>query len=319
LTITPVRPAGEAKSESSIQVLIEEARQHRRRRLAVWLLLVIVVVSVAGVFVAGHDSGSGGLARVALRPGVPNPSFAGPFSETRSELLAYIMPTSGADITTGAKLLDRISGLVAEDKAACMDHAGYQSTVTYTPGSFAVGNNTQFPPIAALAANGFVLRAVNEPYYGVRYVGKPLSESAAARHTTTRTACEASAQSPLNALLAQTQPLLSVWQGQVIPRINRSSSFKEALVGFSSCVNKAGVEATSIDGYFQATSQPKGPGTSDAALAKNYLKFGKLYARCLAPAETLRDHLRRQARTVFEHDHASQIAALTNTLRGLVS
>ncbi len=58
---------------------------------------------------------------------------------------------------------------------------------------------------------------------------------------------------------------------------------------------------------------------SYAALAKNYLKYGKLYATCLAPAESIRDQMRQKARTVFEHAHASQIAGLTNTLRELVS
>jgi hypothetical protein len=59
--------------------------------------------------------------------------------------------------------------------------------------------------------------------------------------------------------------------------------------------------------------------TSNAALAKNYLKYGKLYAICLAPAESIRDQMRQKARTVFEHAHASQIAGLTSTLRELVS
>jgi hypothetical protein len=127
-------------------------------------------------------------------------------------MLAYVLPTSGADITTGAKFWNQISGLVTEDKAACMDRAGYNSTVTYTPGSFAGGNNNQFPPIAELSSNGFVLRAVNEPYYGVNYVGKPLSGSAISNHVSARTKCESSAQSPVNALLAQTQPLSKVWQ-----------------------------------------------------------------------------------------------------------
>jgi hypothetical protein len=186
VTFTPVRPVEEAISDSSTQVLIEEARQHRRHRLAIWLVVTIVIASVAVGIVAGHNSGRGGLTRVALRRGVPNPAFAGPFSKTRSELLAYVLPTSGADITTGAKFMNRMQGLVAEDKAACMDRAGSKSTVTYTRGSFAGGNNTQFPPIAALSANGFVLRAVDEPYYGVDYVGKPLSGSAIANHVSTR-------------------------------------------------------------------------------------------------------------------------------------
>jgi hypothetical protein len=319
VTIAPVRPTEEATSEVPIQVLIEEARQHRRRRLALWLVATIVIASVTVGIVAGHNSGRGGLTRVTLRPGVPNPAFTGPFSKTQSEMLAYVLPTSGADITTGGKFMDRIAGLVVEDKAACMDQAGYNSTVTYTPGSFAVGNNTQFPPIAELSANGFVLRAVNEPYYGVKYIGKALSKSAIAKHTSTRTQCGTSAQSPVNALLAQTQPLSSAWQGQIIPSINRTSAFKKALVGWSSCVSQGGVAATSIDGYFQATSLLMRGATSNAALAKNYLKYGKLYATCLAPAESIRDQMRQKARTVFEHAHASQIASLTNTLRGLVS
>lgn len=319
MTIAPVRPTEEPISEASIQVLIEEARRHRRRRLALWLVVTIVIASVAVGIVAGHNSGRGSLTRVTLRPGVPNPAFTGPFSKTRSELLAYVLPTSGADITTGTKFMNRIASLVVEDKAACMDRAGYKSTVTYTPGSFAVGNNTQFPPIAELSGNGFVLRAVNEPYYGVDYVGKPLSGSAVTNHVSARRKCAASAQSRVNALLAQTQPLSSVWQGQIIPGINRSGAFKKALVGWSSCVSRGGVAATSIDGYFQDTSLLMRGATSNAALAKNYLKYGKLYAICLAPAESIRDQMRQKARTVFEHAHAPQIAGLTSTLRELVS
>lgn len=318
MTITPVRPTEELISGSPIQVLIEEARQHRRRRLAIWLVAMVVIAGVFAGIVAGHDSGKGGLTRVTLRHGVPNPAFTGPFSKTQGEMLAYVLPTSGADITTGAKFWNQISGLVAEDKAACMDQAGHNSTVTYTPGSFAVGNNTQFPPIAALSAQGFVLRAVNEPYYGVEYLGKPLSGSAIASHVSARTKCEAAAQSPVNALLAQTQPLSKVWQGRIIPRINRSRAFKKALVGWSYCVSQGGVPATSIDSYFQYISPISQDATSNAAIAKDYLKFGKLYATCLAPAEAIRDHIRQRARTVFEQGHASQISTLTNTLRELV-
>jgi len=254
---------------------------------------------------------------VTLRHGVPNPAFAGPFSKTRSEMLAYVVPTSGADITTGAKFMDRVQGLATEDKAACMDRAGYKSAVTYTRGSFAIGNNTQFPPISELSAHGFVLRAVDGPYYGVDYVGKALSGSAIANHVSARTKCEASAQNPVNALLAQTQPLSKVWQGRIIPRINRSRAFKKALVGWSYCVSQSGVAATSIDGFFQYTGSLM-RGASNAALAKDYLKYGKLYATCLAPAEAIRDLLRESARTVFEQQHATQIAALTNTLHELV-
>jgi hypothetical protein len=318
VTIAPVRPAEEAISESSTQVLIEEARRHRRRRLTSSVAAVIVIAGVIGGIVAGHDSGRAGLTRVALRRGVPNPAFTGPFSKTQSEMLAFVLPTSGADVTTGAKFMNRMSGLVAEDKAACMSRAGYSSTVTYKPGSFAVGDNTQFPPIAELAAHGFVLRAVNEPYYGVEYIGKPLSGSAIANHVSTRTTCEASSQSPLSALLAQTQPLTKVWQGRIIPRINRTSAFKKALTGWSYCVSQGGVPATSIDGYFQDIGPLTHHATSNATVAKDYLRYGKLYATCLAPAETVRDHLRASARTVFEQQHASQIADLMNTLHGLV-
>lgn len=318
MTVAPVRPAQEAISESSVQVLIEEARQHRRRRLALWLVAMVVIAGVIAGIVAGNDSGRGGLTRMTLRHGVPNPAFTGPFSKTQSELFAYVLPTSGADITTGAKFMDRVQGLATEDKAACMSRAGYNSTVTYTPGSFAVGNNTQFPPIAALSAHGFVLRAVNEPYYGVEYLGKPLSGAAIVNHVAARTECEAAAQSPVNALLAQTQPLSKVWQGRIIPRINRSGAFKKALVGWSYCVSQGGVAATLIDGYFQDTGSLMRGVTSNAALAKNYLKYGKLYATCLGPAEAIRDQMRLSARTNFEQQHASQIAALTTTLRKIV-
>jgi hypothetical protein len=279
--------------------------------------MVVIVGVIAGI-VAGNDSGRGGLTRVTLPHGVPNPAFTGPFSKTQSKLFAYVLPTSGADITTGSKFMNRMQGLATEDKAACMDRAGYKSTVTYTRGSFAVGNNTQFPPIAELSAHGFVLRAVDEPYYGVDYVGRPLSGSAIANHVSARTKCEASAQSPVNALIAQTQPLSKVWQGRIIPRINRSSTFKKALVGWSYCVSQGGVAATSIDGYFQDTGSLMRGATSNAAIARDYLRYGKLYATCLAPAESIRDHMRQRARTVFEQGHASQISTLTNTLRELV-
>jgi hypothetical protein len=316
VTIAPVRLAEEAISESSTQALIEEARQHRRRRLAVWALAAIAVAGIFLGIVASHNSGRGALTRVPLRHGVPNPAFTGPFSQTRSKLLEYVLPTSGADITAGEKFMDRMQGLAAEDKAACMNQAGYPSTVTYRSGSFAVGNNTQFPPIAELAANGFVLRAVDEPYYGVRYVGKPLSDSATSKHVATRTKCEASSQRPLNALIEQTQPLASVWQGRIIPHINQNKAFKKALVGWSACISQGGVFATSINGYFQNI----GPILRDDAStpAKDYRRFGELYARCLAPAEVVRDRLRVGARIVFEQQHASQIAALTNSLHQLV-
>lgn len=321
MTITPVRPNEEAASDSSIQALIEEARQHRRRRLAIWLVAAVVIVGASAGIVAGHDSGGGSLARVALRPGVPNPAFTGPFSKTQSELLDYVLPTSGADQQAAAKFSLQVQGLLTEDKAACMDRAGYDSAVTYTKGSLVGSNNTEFPPIAELAAKGFELRAVNFPYFGVAYVGKPLSGTAITNHIAARTNCFASAQSPWNALVKQSEPLANAWQEQVIPQINRTSAFKKALVGFSICVRRGGVDATTIDGYFNAISRlrgPIGPRTSTSKLAAGYLRYGKLYATCLAPAEAIRDSLRVRARTIFEQQHATQIADLATGLRQIV-
>jgi hypothetical protein len=122
----------------------------------------------------------------------------------------------------------------------------------------------------------------------------------------------------VNALLAQTQPLSKVWQGQIIPHINRSKAFEKALAEWSYCVSQGGVSTTSIDGYFQDLGPRMRLANSNAVLAKDYLKYGKLYATCLAPAEAIRDQLRVDARAIFEQQHASQIAGLTTTLREVV-
>lgn len=317
MTIAPVRPAEEVDLQASSQLLIEEARQHRRRRLAVWSVVVVVIAGVLVGVSVGHNSAGGGLTSVPLRHGVPNPAFTGPFSQTQSKMLAFVLPTSGADVTTGAKFMNRLNGLVTEDRAACMDRAGYKSIVTYKSGSFAIGDNTQFPPIAALSANGFVLRAADEPYYGVKYVGKSLTGSEVASHVAARNQCEKSSSAPLNAFFAARQPLSQAWQERVIPQINRTSAFKKALAGWSYCVSQGGVTANSIDAYFQNIG-PIMRGATNAAVAKDYLKYGKLYATCLGPAEALRDHLRVVERKVFERQHWSQIAALTNALHELV-
>jgi len=252
VTITPVRPDSRAISDDSIQVLIEEARRHRRRRLIAWLVTVLVLGGLIAAAVVGFDSGGSGHGKVSLSNATPNPAIAGPFSVVRSEMLAYLFPTSGADFTSGNKFAVLMNGTRAQSKAVCLSKAGYSSVITYSSGGSAVGDNIEFPNIGELSSRGFILTgpATREPSYIVKNTGAQPTGSAAAAYRSARSQCGEASFVPFTKLLNQANSLTGAWENRIVPGIDHSPAFQSALVGWSACVQRGGVNVTSLEGFF---------------------------------------------------------------------
>ncbi len=241
MTIAPVRPDSRTLSDGSIQVLIEEARQHRRRRLITWLVAVVVLGGVIAAALVGFNSGGSGQGRVSLSSATPNPAIVGPFSTIRSEMLAYLLPTSGADFTSGNKFGVLMNGVRAQSKAACLSKAGYSSVITYSGGGSAVGDNTEFPNIGELSSRGFILTgpATREPSYSVVNAGAQLTGRVATSYRSARSQCGDASFVPFTTMMNYANPLTNAWENRVVPGIDSSPAFQGALVGWLVCVRAA--------------------------------------------------------------------------------
>ena len=103
MTIATERPTATAHAEEPIQVLIEEALQHRRRRYAVWLAALLLVGALVTVLAMGGGSGGTKLANNSQDNANASPIAVGALLTVRSELLAYFFPTSGANFALGQR------------------------------------------------------------------------------------------------------------------------------------------------------------------------------------------------------------------------
>ena len=316
MTIATERPMATAHAEEPIQVLIEEALQHRRRRYAVWLAALLLVGALVTVLATGGGSGGSKLANNSHDNANAGPIAAGALPTVRSELLAYLFPTSGADFAKGDRYATLISGLTVQSTAACLTDAGYPSTVRTSRWGNVGGDNSEFPDIAQLSSRGFLLTGSTSRLttYDIVSVGSAPAGAAAAAYWSARSRCGAAARAHFAPIASSSAALVAAWSGHIVPSIDRSATFQKALVGWASCLQRRGVHVTTLSDFFQFADA-----ASHKSPASGYVvNLGKWYATCLAPAEAARDHLRLTARDAFLAVHSNQISVISQRLGQIV-
>lgn len=312
MTIATERPTAAAHAEEPIQVLIEQALQHRRRRFAIWLAALLLVGALVTVLAMGGGSGGTKLAHNSQDNANASPIALGALLTVRSELLAYLFPTSGADFAKGNRYATLISGLTVQLKAACLTDAGYPSTVRTSRWGNVGGDNSEFPDIAQLSSRGFLLTgsASYLTTYKVASVGSAPTGAASAAYWSARSRCGAAARAHFAPIARAYAPLVAAWSGHAVPSIDRSATFQKALVGWASCLQRRGVRVSTLSDFFQFADA-----ASHKSPASRYVvNLGKWYASCLAPAEAVRDQLRRAARDAFMANHVNQLSLISQKL-----
>jgi len=310
VTIAPERSPTHSELPAAAEALIREARQRQRRRRRRHGITFVVVVAL--VVLAFEGAGSGRPVTPGGAAGSPTPLVIPSPSQIHAEALAYFFPTSAADFTASEKFVSLINALTAKRQATCLTRAGFPSSISVIPPGDGMGDNTEFPDTSRISASG--LNSGSQQSGGADLVstGPWAAGRNAQMFEGARARCEAVATAfyaPLNTGTAGA--LQQAWQSMVVPEVDKSQAFTRALSGWSSCMKRGGVDVTTLDGFFTYADRQAQSGSPSAAL-------GELFGRCLAPAESLRVHLRQSARVAFITEHASDISALSALVNRLV-
>jgi len=307
VTIAPAAPTTVTAQSEAIEVLFREARRRRRRRWSVGLLLFALVV---GALVLGLDGSSSGGGGAIGSSGSGTPSGAGiqppgTSATVEAEMLDYFFPTDGLDFADAYRFVAWEGSAMAAMTNRCLTGTGFP----VNPPSAALvygGDNTEFPELQYLSQHGFL---VMEP---PSYPGpNPTRGMSSVRYGSAERRCRTSTSAGFHSLIETGAPLQQQWMSTVTA-IDAGPQFQRALVGWRSCTQRAGVDVTTISDFFTyADSQAHGGSTQDS------IHLGRIYARCLGPAEAVRDQLRQQARVSFLSNHASAVAELTSMLASL--
>jgi hypothetical protein len=286
------------------QVLITEVRRQTRRR-RVWIGLAVVAVVTALALLAAGISGAFPRAGRDRAPtpdapssvaGVPRPAVANP----RTAVLGYYFPRNGADYAAAYSFGSFIHSVQTAAINRCLTRKGFpglqSSQVPYS------GDNVEFPNFPYLIAHGFLVTAA---------AGASSTGSTAYNHQLT--ACSQRASSLFNPVALPGSALQSRWMG-VVAQIDAGTRFQSALGGWARCTSQAGLDTPTINSFFSLM---------DGALHNNPgaagTRYAEIYARCLGPAESVRDHLRQVSRTAFFDSHTSQVNALRTRAAALIA
>lgn len=286
-------------------MLIEEARQLRRRRwsfIIVAIVAIVVVVAVLGVL----TSGSG--ARTLPTMGAKNPTFhLAPLakSSTDNGLLDYLMPRNGADFAEGMTFLDRMGLAAASVQLSCMARVGEPATGRITD-EVSAGDNLDFPDLAVLSAGTFQSVASDTLYqFNGPDAAKGMKTSA---FDLARQHCGKSAYGAEERLL-ETGGIVDTWESTMQPALNRSASFRHLLVGYDACVRRAGLSRSGPNGIWSDNDalEPKIGAMMYAAVLH---ERSSVYARCIASAELWRDQIRWHQRAQMVRSHQAELSRL---------
>jgi len=286
------------------QLLIEEARRLRRRR---WVTVTVVAVAIAAGAIVASILGSGG-----SRPPLPILRVDGstfhqaPLSKSAvdSGLLDYLMPTDGVDFANGFRFASRLGLAAAATQLSCMTRDGEPAFGRVSRVAMA-GNNLDYPDLSILSrgtfqsvANGH-LDQFNGPFPAQ---GKKTLAFALARQH-----CGASAYGGEERLL-DVGGIRNLWEGKMDPAINQSVGFKVHDAGYRSCLRAAGLTPNALWTDSNALELKIGP----ALFASTLHYRSSTYARCIAPVEKWRDHVRSLHRAQMINSHPAQLAQLEN-------
>jgi hypothetical protein len=212
------------------------------------------------------------------------------------------------DFANGQVFVQNTGAIEAKTLDGCMIADGFPAP-PYIPIGYD-GDNEEFPLISYLAVHGFLsgtLSPQSDPTAGMSSSEKKAYNQADVR-------CFNQSLVDFNPVTTPGTALAALWMN-VVSQIDASKPFQTALHGFSTCLHSHGVPASSIAGFFDYSSK----GIYNSNYEKSYLYFGQLYAKCLAPAESLRDRMRATARASFYDEHATAINALRETWNTLIA
>jgi len=306
MTMMQETPA--AHEDYLIEALFKEARQRRRRRWIGWLL--VLALGGGGLALGFGGRGSGTVSpSTNQQPGGGNyQALETPSKQTTTAMLDYFLPTSGATFAVGFQFRDAVAAVESQDVSRCITSKGFAAPPTWSPLPYS-GDNTEFPYLSYVGASGFGVA----PGFSDGPTAGPTNETsqaqAAALNAATKT-CRTSTLAVFDPVLLSGSTLQEPWMTQIVPSIDNGAPFQQALIGWRSCMHDAGINVTTIDSFFTYADTQSHLGST--------LGIAATYARCLAPAEAIRDNLRQQARTAFLSANAPAVAQLVHDVNGLL-
>lgn len=230
--------------------------------------------------------------------------------------MAYFLPASDQDFIAGTEYVDTTESIENKTIGQCMMGAGFPAPPAEPPRQRV--DNTQFPDLAVIAKEGFG-GVVGVPAPPDPTSGMNASESAA--YNASLSQCGQKAGASFSSVTSMGLALQSEWES-ILSQIDATSKYQNALAGWRSCLGNAGIQVTSLISFFQYTDSQVVPliqSGQQAAAAAMSTRLGALYAKCLGPAEDIRDRLRAQQKTVFFANHSSAIRQLESAADDVVA
>ncbi|WP_432129230.1 hypothetical protein [Streptomyces sp. bgisy082] len=109
-------------------------------------------------------------------------------------------------------------------------------------------------------------------------------------------------------------PLQAQWWNTV-DTLDKSPEVRRAFEGLRTCLPAHGVAATDEDAFFGLVdSRLNALDGEPRAAAREDRRLGAVYARCMAPVETVREKLREQRRVAFLDAHSAEVERLRAVL-----
>jgi hypothetical protein len=220
-------------------------------------------------------------------------------------MLDYFVPTDGADFAASFQFDDWEARAISQMVNRCLAAVGAPGVGPPTLVTYG-GDNEEFPYLSYLRTHGFL---VTEPPSS-HHAGGGSSLSPSDRSADHR--CRVAVHAQFRSLESIGGRLMTPWM-QLVAAVDGGPQFQDALVGWQSCTQRAGIDVATIDQFFGYLDEQAHRQTS----AQASVRFGAIYARCLGPAENVRDHLRQQAKASFLATHRSVVLQLDAKLASL--
>jgi hypothetical protein len=173
------------------------------------------------------------------------------------------------------------------------------------------GDNTEFPYLSYLGTHGF-----GPTLIGTSVATDPTKGMTQAERTDYKAAthgCRTTTSAVFDPALQSGSTLQDQWMSMVA-KIDTEAPFQRALGGWRTCTQHAGVHVSTIQAFFSYADSQRVHGGG----LQGSIRLAAIYARCLAPAEALRDRLRQRARTVFVRTHATAVAQLIASVNAVM-
>ena len=304
MTITQAPPT--VLEESATKVLFPEARKRRRQRWTAGFLVLMVLAGGALAFGLGGGASGTSSSSAMQPPGGGNyQAFETPSRQTTSALLDYFFPTSGESLAAGFSFWNAFGAVESKAVSRCVMSKGFPAPEAQPPFPYS-GDNVEFPYLSYLGAHGFsgAAGATVRSYDPTQGMTHPQVDAYKAADRS----CQVSTSAVFDRAIRTGLALQANWM-TIVTGIDAGGVFRHALEGWRTCTQNAGINVSNIEAFFSYADaqahQQSGP--SDFQLAG-------IYARCLGPAEAVRDHLRQVARTAFLSAHET---AITQTIVGI--